>query len=157
MSGSSRSLLEFVKSSLESGLDFVGSEGQTGDALGGLVSTIGNMLNRVTVFGGVPLVLGDLGSLVSLLTGDVEVEAGLHALLGLGDRFGSLETVFAVHGGGVVETGERVSVGGEGNISRLGTWSLNLEGIVFLGNHPNNITGNLNHFGLNKRRKLKML
>ena len=148
LSGSSRSLLKFVKSPLESSLKFVISEGQTGDHLGGLVSTIGNVLDGASVLGGTPLVLANLGGLGSLLTGDEETEAGLHTLLGLGDALGGLETVFAGHGRGVEKSGVRVAERGVTDLSSLGTWSLNLKGIVFLGDHPNNITGNLYHFGL---------
>lgn len=98
LSGSSSSLLKFVESSLESSLKFIVSEGQTGDHLGGLVSTIGNFLDGETILGGAPLVLADLSSLGSLLSDDREIEAGLHALLGLGDALGGLETILAGHG-----------------------------------------------------------
>ena len=74
LSGSSRSLLKFVESSLEKSLNFIVGESQTSDALGGFVSTIGNVLDRFAVFGGVPLVLANLSGLGTLLTDDEEIE-----------------------------------------------------------------------------------
>jgi|TARA_B110000305_G_C19404680_1_gene622044 hypothetical protein len=157
LSGSSSSLLKLVESFLEENLSLVVAEGQTTDALGGLVSTIGNVLDGESVFGSVPLVLGDSSGLVLLLTRCGESEAGLEALLGLGDSFGGLKTDLAGKCGGVVETGVGVLERGVTDLSGLGTWSLNLKSVVCLDDHPNDIIGNLYHFGSNYKRKLKML
>ena len=70
----SRSLLKLVESSLEKSLNFIVGESQTSDALGGFVSTIGNVHDGTAVFGSLPLVLANLSGLGSLLTDDEEIE-----------------------------------------------------------------------------------
>ena len=54
------------------------------------------------------MVLANLSGLVSLLTGDEEIEGSLAALLRLGDTLGGLETILACQGRGVEETGAGV-------------------------------------------------
>lgn len=148
LSGSGSSLVKHEESLLEDSLKLIVSEGQTTDALGGLSSTIGNVLDRASVFGSVPWVLADFSGLGTLLTGDVEFEAGLHAFLRLGDALGSLNTDRGSHRRGVIETGVAVLERGVADLSCLGTWSLDLIAVVCFDAHPYDIIGNLDHFGL---------